>query len=105
VRVAAERILELAADRGLDDLANDWAFRSAIERQFEIIGETLARLAKRDLATAEQLSDYRLIIGFRNRLIHTYDSIDYEVVWNAVRVSLPELYRQVIALLGKAREP
>jgi uncharacterized protein with HEPN domain len=102
MRIAAERILELAADRRLDDLEQDWAFRSAIERQFEIIGEALGRLAKRDPQTAEELTDYRLIINFRNRLIHAYDSIDCEVVWQAVRTSLPELYRQVVVLLGKA---
>jgi uncharacterized protein with HEPN domain len=105
VRIAAERILGLAANREREELERDWALRSAVERQFEIIGEAVARLAKRDPSTAEKLTDYRLIISFRNRLIHTYDNIDHEVVWQAIRVSLPQLYQQVMTLLGEAAGP
>ena len=99
MRIAAKRILELAADRRLDDLEQDWAFRSAIERQFEIIGEALGRLAKRDPQTAEELTDYRLIINFRNRLIHAYDDLDLERVWDAAVNVLPRVRAYLERLL------
>jgi uncharacterized protein with HEPN domain len=50
--------------------------RSAVERQFEIIGEALSQLAKIDPAVAARIPDLRRIVGFRNVLIHGYDRMD-----------------------------
>ncbi|MFC3104613.1 HepT-like ribonuclease domain-containing protein [Salinisphaera aquimarina] len=42
--------------------------RSAVERQFEIIGEALNQLGKLDPATQARVRNFRNIIGFRNIL-------------------------------------
>lgn len=54
----------------------DAMLRAAVERQFEIIGETMARLARSNGATAARISGYRHIIAFRNVLIHGYADAD-----------------------------
>ena len=46
--------------------------RSAVERQFEIIGEALGQLARLDPAMAERITDFRRVIAFRNILVHGY---------------------------------
>ncbi|MFO1533701.1 MAG: DUF86 domain-containing protein [Thermoplasmatota archaeon] len=68
--------------------------RSAIERQFEVMGEAATRVsvAYRD---AHPEVPWRTLVGFRNVLIHGYDGVDPERVWTAVSVhlrqALPEL--------------
>jgi len=73
--------------------------RSAVERQFEIIGEALAKLAKIDQETAALISEHRRIIAFRNILIHGYAQIDDRLVWGVLDSKLPTLSQEVKKLL------
>ena len=57
----------------------DLKTHSAVERQFAIIGEALNQLKKNKLDLKIEID--KQIIGFRNRLIHAYDSIDNSIVW------------------------
>ena len=70
-----------------------------MERQFEIIGEALARLGRTDPQMAERIGDYKRIIAFRNVLIHDYNGVDDAIVWDAVQDKLPALREAVEALL------
>ncbi len=79
--------------------------RAAVERQCEILGEALARLAKTDPATAAQVGEYRRIIAFRNILIHGYAEVDHRIVWEVATVKVPALAAEVRALLGAAEPP
>ncbi len=63
--------------------------RSAIERQFEIMGEAASRVSP-SVREAHPEIPWRTIIGFRNVLIHGYDGVDPERVWTAVSVHLRE---------------
>jgi uncharacterized protein with HEPN domain len=75
--------------------------RSAVERQFEIIGEALTKLAKVDQETAALVSEHRRIIAFRNILIHGYAQIDDRLVWGVLDSKLPTLSQEVKKLLEK----
>ena len=75
VQEAAKLVRTFTAGRTFTDYQADPMLRSAVERQFEIMGEALNKLAKLDPATAARISDYRRIVSFRNVLIHGYDSI------------------------------
>lgn len=99
IRQAAELIQSFTSDKTFEDYARDALLRSAVERQFEIIGEALNRLDKSDPPTAAQISDKSQIIAFRNILIHGYDKVDDQVVWNIVEQNLPTLRAEVMALL------
>ncbi len=72
--------------------------RRAIEREFEIIGEAMARLDKVDPNI--QISGKKLIIGMRNRVIHGYDKIDDEIIWGTIIRHLPVLKNEVADLLA-----
>src|SRR5262245_9549946 len=105
VRRAADLVLQFTAGRTRENYTNDLMLRSAVERQFEIIGEALNRLAKGDASLAAQVSHCRQIISFRNVLIHGYDVIDDAVVWDTVQKDLPVLKQQVETLLATLGPP
>ena len=92
---ATELIIKFTAGKSLADYKADPLVRSAVERQFEIVGEALNRLDKLDPDTAARISDYRRIIGFRNVLAHGYDVISDDIIWDIVQNRLPELRQEL----------
>lgn len=96
---ASDLILQHTAGRTFDDYERDPFFRASIERFFEIIGEALNRLDRKDPATAALIPDHREIIDFRNVLAHGYDTVDNDRVWLYVQDELPRLREQVADLL------
>jgi uncharacterized protein with HEPN domain len=69
IRDAAAYIREIARDRTLDDYQRDRMLRQTIERNFEIIGEAVNRLAQHDPDTAARIRNHRQILDFRNVLM------------------------------------
>jgi uncharacterized protein with HEPN domain len=98
---AAERIREFAKGRTEANYAADAMLRSAVERQFEIIGEAVNQLKRVDPGTAGRIENYQEIIAFRNILIHNYDDIEPDVVWDVVQTKLPALLQQVRAIISE----
>lgn len=98
---AADSIARFVTARSLADFENDAMLRSAVERQFEIIGEALARLARLDPGLAEQITECRRIIGFRNILIHGYAEVDPRMVWDIIETKLPRLRHEVGEILAR----
>ena len=72
---------------------------SAVERQFEIIGEALAQVLRLDPSLRSRISDSGRIIAFRNRLIHGYSSVSDDVVWGILEANLPSLQKEVAGLM------
>jgi len=104
VVASGRSILEWCHGRSFADYERDRQFRRAVEREFEVIGEALNRLVRSDPAVAERISRISRIISFRNVLIHGYDLVDHEVVWDVVETQLPLLREQVQALLAEGEE-
>ncbi len=100
IRDAAAFIRQVTQGLTLDDYRGNRLLRHAVERNFEIIGEAIKRLATADPRTAARIGDYRQIIAFRNVLIHGYDLVDFDLVWQAVETQVVTLLRDVEALLA-----
>jgi uncharacterized protein with HEPN domain len=99
IRLAGAHILDFTTGATFDDYVDNKMLRSAVERQFEIIGEALNRMSKIDPDTLSKISRSQRIISFRNILIHGYDVVDNTVVWDVVQQDLPNLQKQVQDLL------
>ena len=99
VAEAARLVAGFTAGKTFADYEGNAMLRSAVERQFEIIGEALAQLVRLDEALAGRITEYRRIIAFRNILAHGYTEVDDRIVWDIVESKLPVLTREVAALL------
>jgi uncharacterized protein with HEPN domain len=95
----SEFILQLTKDKTVDDYKNDRVFRSALERELQIIGEAMLQLDHVSPETVEKISEHRNIIGFRHVLVHGYDSLDPDTVWNVVETKIALLLKQTKELL------
>ena len=100
-REAIDTIAEFTHGTTREDFLQNVMLRSAVERQFEIVGEALNQLARRDQTLASQIPDLREIVAFRNILIHGYAIVDSKRVWRVIHESLPELRKAVDRLLGE----
>jgi uncharacterized protein with HEPN domain len=102
---AARRIRAFTGQSNFGQFAESELLRSAVERQFEIIGEALGKAAEKDPSLAEQMPDLPRIVGLRNRLIHGYDSVDDEIIWDIVQKRILPLIERLEDLLGKSGYP
>lgn len=105
VRRAAEAIETFTAGFDAEAYARNALVRSAVERQFEIIGEALNRLSKVNPDLAQRVPDLRAIIGFRNVLIHGYAAVDHGRVWRIRETVLSPLKAIVSELLAELDPP
>ena len=100
IQQAAMLLAQFTAGKDFDQYADDAMLRAAVEREFEIIGEAIAQLAKLDPELAASISQHRSIIDFRNVLIHGYADVDDRLTWDVVETKLPVLALEIDALLG-----
>lgn len=87
-------------DTGDDDLERMRYL--AIERLFELIGETMRRALTHQPELSKELPQAQRIISMRNRLAHEYDNIEVETIWEAADIHVPELIQQISQLLRAA---
>ena len=84
------------------DLAADQrtrAIRSAVEREFILIGEAVGAVGRTDAASFAGISHARMIVGFRNVLTHDYAAVDDATVFSVAQSDLPVLRQECAALL------
>ena len=97
----AQEALGFLADSSRKDLAEDRMLQLALTRLIEIVGEAAHRVS-RDTQKQHSSIPWPQIIGMRNRLIHGYDVIDYDLLWDTVTHDLPPLIEALRRILEKA---
>ena len=102
---AGERLARFLAGKGWDEYRQDELLRAGVERQFEIIGESLGQLRRHSPELAARIREHEKIIGFRNVLIHGYAVVDDAIVWSAATEKLPLLLVDVRTVLAGLAGP
>ncbi len=96
----AREAMELLGDLSREDLHHDRVMQLALTRLIEIIGEAANRVS-----AATQVHHAAIpwpqIIGMRNRLIHGYDVIDYDLLWDTITNDLPPLITALQQIVGE----
>jgi len=100
---ACDLLTQFTGGKTFTDYSADALLRSAVERQFEVVGEALNQALHQYPDLANRISDCRRIVAFRNRLIHGYAFVSDEVVWGVLETNLPTLRREVQWLLDEPR--
>jgi len=81
-----------------EEFMADGTLQRAFVRSLEIIGEAVKKVPE-DFRAQYPAIEWRAISGMRDRLIHDYLGVDYELVWDVVQKHVPELRRQVSSIL------
>jgi len=97
---AASDIQLFVRDCNFEQFEASLLIQRAVEREFEIVGEALNRIARIDDSLFDSISDARKIIGFRNIIAHGYDIIESHIIWSAVTDNLPKLIIEINQLLN-----
>jgi len=78
----------------LEDFLNNYLVQDAVIRRIEVIGEASSRISKESKQRYSHLP-WKEMKGMRNLLIHEYDDINLDEVWNTVKTELPTLIKQI----------
>lgn len=96
---ACTRIGDFTRGRSLEQFLESDLLRSAVERQLEIIGEALGIASREEPSLEYLIPEIPRIVALRNRLIHGYDCVDPELVWDIVQTKVPCLVAQLESAL------
>ncbi len=94
-----EEAIQLARGKVRHDLDADRLFGLAMTRLLEVIGEAAARVSSSTCDRHPEIP-WSQIVGLRNRLIHGYDEVDFDILWTIVVDDLPPLAQMLQSIVG-----
>lgn len=83
-------ILNHTKSKTKDEFINDEVLHRAVVRSLEIIGEASKKLDD-EFKTIHNHIEWKKIAGTRDKLIHDYFGIDYDIVWDIIETKIPDL--------------
>ena len=97
---SAQKINLYTAGLTFEEFKNDNKTIDAVVRNFEIIGEASNRLPD-EIQRKYSNIEWKRIRGFRNRIVHDYFGIDYEIVWQIIQNQINSLIQYIEEILNK----
>lgn len=95
---AADRVDVHLGERDRDRFLANVTRQAAVLHELTVIGEAAARLSE-TLRRAHPETPWVKTVSFRNVVVHEYFGLNWEIVWDTATDLVPELRRQVAAVL------
>ena len=96
----ADYLIEQSQDLDVGRFLEDETLRRAFVRSLEIIGEAAKRMPPAFTEKHPEI-EWRSMAGMRDRLIHGYFGVDYELVWDVIRTKIPDPASRIRRLLAE----
>ena len=96
----AREAVDLTQGKERADLTSDRMLELALTRLVEIVGEAARRVSRASQQKHPQIA-WSPIIGLRNRLVHGYDAVDLDILWDIVQQDLPLLIAALETILDE----
>jgi uncharacterized protein with HEPN domain len=90
ILLAARKAVRYTDGSSLEEFIADQLLQDAVMRQIQIMGEAASRITLEMRETHPDIPWHEMI-GMRHRLVHDYAEIDLQRVWDAARISVPDL--------------
>lgn len=94
ILIEANFILESCQGLSKDQLVNDPTLKRAVVRSLEIIGEATKNLSDEFKQQYPEIP-WRQMAGMRDKLIHAYFGVDYDLVWSVIDLEIPNLSQRI----------
>ena len=98
ILVEADYVIKQSTGLTADAFMEDDTIRRAFVRSLEIIGEAAKKIPD-GFRAQHPAVEWRAMTGMRDRLIHDYFGVDYQLVWDVVQNRIPELRAQIMSIL------
>ena len=98
IQNSVEKIFKYTKDISYEEFVSNDMIKDAVERNFEIIGEAVKNLPE-DFRSQYPHIPFKQIAGMRDKLIHDYFGVDYEIVWKTIKDKLPQFCKEIIKLI------
>jgi uncharacterized protein with HEPN domain len=95
-----EYLMKRSAGLSKKEFLQDETLKRAFVRSIEIIGEAVKKVPP-DITDKCPEFEWRAMAGIRDKLIHDYFGVDYDIVWDVITNKAPELYQKVKKILGE----
>lgn len=99
---AAKKALEYVKGKSIDQFISDTQCQDAVIRRLEILGEVANRVSE-EFRQSNTSLPWRSMVSMRNVVIHEYDGVDLNIIWNTVIHKLPEVVAELEKVLGEKR--